>query len=41
VIENLVERYRERGNMLVEFPAGSQTTLREALAALNERGWRS
>jgi hypothetical protein len=41
VIEDLFERYKERGNMLVEYPVGNQTTLREALAVLRDREWRS
>ena len=41
VIDDLFDRYKERGNMLVEYPVGNQTTLREALATLRDREWRS
>jgi hypothetical protein len=41
VIDDLFDRYKERGNMLVEYPVGNQTTLREALALLRDREWRS
>lgn len=40
-INEISERYKQRGNMLVEYPTGRQTTLREALAVLRERGWLS
>lgn len=40
-IETLRERYKERGNMLVEYPMGRQTTLREALTELRDRQTRS
>ncbi|MCP5040022.1 MAG: hypothetical protein GY944_03265 [bacterium] len=36
-IKALRDRYKERGNMLVEYPIGQQTTLREALATLRSR----
>lgn len=41
VIDELVRRYDGRGNMLVDYPIGTQTTLREALALLKDRRWRA
>lgn len=40
-INEISHRYKQRGNMLIEYPIGNQTTLREALAELRERGWLS
>jgi hypothetical protein len=37
VINDMEERYEGRGNMLVEYPAGTQTTFSEALVVLHER----
>jgi len=39
-VRELVRRYDGRGNMLVDYPIGSQTTLREALHMLKQRDWR-
>ncbi len=39
-IKELRVRYAKRGNMLVEYPAGEQNTLREALTQLRERAAR-
>jgi hypothetical protein len=39
-LKELVRRYDGRGNMLVDYPIGTQTTLREALHMLKQRNRR-
>jgi hypothetical protein len=39
VLTNLGERYKERGNMLVSYPTGEQSTLRDALSIAREDVW--
>lgn len=39
-IDELLRRYQGRETMLVEYPAGGQTTLQKALEMLKERKWR-
>ena len=39
-LDELGKRYESRGEMLVEYPVGQQTTLREALETLRDRKWR-
>ncbi len=41
VLDELVERYKGRDHMLVGYPIGRQSTLREALRILRDREWRS
>ncbi len=41
VVDELIRRYDGRGNMLVNYPVGTQTTLREALAILKDRRWQA
>jgi len=41
VIDELIERYKQRGNILVDYPVGTQTTLREALRILRNHKVRS
>jgi hypothetical protein len=41
VIDELVRRYKQRGNILVDYPIGTQTTLREALRILRNHRVRS
>ena len=36
VVGDMVERYQGRGNMLVDYPTGSQTTFEEALEILRD-----
>ena len=39
VVEQLEERFAEREDLLVDYPAGRQSTLREALDILARRKW--
>lgn len=39
VIDDIERRYQDRANMLVEYPAGEQHTLAEALQILQSRKW--
>jgi len=39
VIDDIERRYRGRGSMLVEYPAGEQNTVDEALRILRDRKW--
>ena len=39
VIERVAQRYEGHGDMIVEYPIGSQGTLQEALELLRERKW--
>jgi hypothetical protein len=40
VINDIDRRYSGRGNMLVNYPIGEQSTLQEALELLKDRKWR-
>ena len=39
VIDEIVRRFEGRGNMLVEFPIGSQGTLQQGIEILSARKW--
>jgi hypothetical protein len=39
-IDQITHRYDGRGNMLIDYPTGTQTTLREALTVLRTREFR-
>jgi len=41
VLDEMVDRYDEHSNMLVDYPAGTQTTLVDALAMLRLKKWNS
>ncbi len=40
-IKEITLRYEGRGNMLIDYPTGTQTTLREALVILHNRDFRN
>lgn len=40
VIDSIVERFGGRGDILVDYPIGEQSTLNEALELLAQRKWR-
>lgn len=39
VIDDIEQRYKDRANMLVEYPVGEQNTIAEAMVILRARKW--
>ncbi len=39
VIDDIEKRYKDRSNLLVEYPAGEQNTIAEAMEILRSRKW--